>query len=130
MKYQIVIEQKALDFLQTLPGKFQRQIASKIDSLADNPFPSTCKKLLNTGEKPHLCKQRKTKRIPAKKKYFTLEGALQNSLREPNSIIFSLVRLFSKWHILLVIAALRKIRTNEKSANLAPNGVLQLPLQY
>jgi mRNA interferase RelE/StbE len=48
MKYQIVIEQKALDFLQTLPGKFRRQIASKIDSLADNPFPPACKKLLNT----------------------------------------------------------------------------------
>ncbi|MGD0785283.1 MAG: type II toxin-antitoxin system RelE/ParE family toxin [Sedimentisphaerales bacterium] len=48
MKYQIVIERKALDFLQTLPGKFQRQIVSKIDSLADNPFPPGCKKLLST----------------------------------------------------------------------------------
>ncbi len=49
MKYQIVIEQKALDFLQTLPGKFRRQIASKIDALAVNPFPPASKKLLNTN---------------------------------------------------------------------------------
>jgi mRNA interferase RelE/StbE len=48
MKYQIVIDRKALDFLQTLPRKFQRQIAAKIDLLADNPFPSGCKKLLDT----------------------------------------------------------------------------------
>ena len=48
MKYQIVINRKALDFLNSLPKKFQRQIAAKIDSLTNNPFPSVCKKLLNT----------------------------------------------------------------------------------
>jgi mRNA interferase RelE/StbE len=48
MKYRIVIDRKALGYLESLPKKFQHRIAAKIDLLADNPFPSSCKKLLNT----------------------------------------------------------------------------------
>ena len=45
MTYKIVIENKALAELATLPKKIQRQIANKIDQLATNPRPSGCKML-------------------------------------------------------------------------------------
>ncbi len=43
-------------------------------------------------------------------------------------MIFSLVRFFAKRHNLMGLRRFAKNRTNEKRANLAPNGVLQLPL--
>lgn len=45
MTYRIVIENKALAELATLPKKIQRQIANKIDQLATNARPSGCKLL-------------------------------------------------------------------------------------
>jgi len=45
MTYKIVIENKALAELATLPKKVQRQIANKIDQLAINARPSGCKML-------------------------------------------------------------------------------------
>jgi len=48
-------------------------------------------------------------------------------VRGPNSMIFSLVRFFTKWHILLAIGTLRKIRTQRKKHEFGPAGVLQFP---
>mgnify|MGYP001125550181 CR=1 FL=1 len=39
MAYRIEIDRQALKVLATLPKKVQRQIATRIDSLADEPFP-------------------------------------------------------------------------------------------
>jgi len=47
MAYKIKIDNDALNFLSRLPRKFQRQIAGRIDGLADNPRPPGCKKLRN-----------------------------------------------------------------------------------
>jgi len=40
MKYRIEIDRQALKFLSNLPKKAQRQIAARIDALADNPLPA------------------------------------------------------------------------------------------
>jgi len=45
MTYRIVIDDKALAFLSTLPQKIRRQIANKIDKLASNPWPAGSKML-------------------------------------------------------------------------------------
>lgn len=45
MTYKIVIENKALAELATLPKKIHRQIANKIDRLSTNAHPSGCKVL-------------------------------------------------------------------------------------
>jgi len=39
MAYRIEIDRQALKVLATLPKKVQHQIATRIDSLADEPFP-------------------------------------------------------------------------------------------
>jgi len=51
MTYKIVIENKALAELATLPKKIQRQIANKIDRLSANARPSGCK-MLKKGKSP------------------------------------------------------------------------------
>jgi len=45
MKYKIVIAEPAIKVLSKLPGKFQRQISEKIDSLVNNPRPAGAEKL-------------------------------------------------------------------------------------
>ncbi len=44
-RYRIQIHPAALNTLETLTEKLQRQITRKIDALAENPRPSGCKKL-------------------------------------------------------------------------------------
>ena len=44
-RYRIQILPAALNTLETLPEKLQRQITRKIDALAENPRPSGCTKL-------------------------------------------------------------------------------------
>ena len=39
MTYRIEIDRRALKVLASLPKKIQRQIAARIDSLAEEPFP-------------------------------------------------------------------------------------------
>ncbi len=39
MTYRIEIDRQALEVLAALPKKVQRQIATRIDSLAEEPFP-------------------------------------------------------------------------------------------
>jgi mRNA interferase RelE/StbE len=39
MSYRIEIDRQAVKAMAALPKKVQRQIAERIDSLADNPFP-------------------------------------------------------------------------------------------
>ncbi len=39
MRYQIEIDRQAAKVLAGLPKKVQRQIAARIDALADDPFP-------------------------------------------------------------------------------------------
>jgi mRNA interferase RelE/StbE len=39
MSYRIEIDRQAVKAMARLPKKVQRQIAERIDSLADNPFP-------------------------------------------------------------------------------------------
>ena len=39
MSYRIEIDRQAVKAMAGLPKKVQRQIAERIDSLADNPFP-------------------------------------------------------------------------------------------
>ncbi len=40
MAYRIEIDRRALKFLKKLPAKIKRQIAGRIDALADDPFPA------------------------------------------------------------------------------------------
>ena len=42
MKYQIKVDKKASKALAKLPKKVQRQIAVKINDLANDPFPKDC----------------------------------------------------------------------------------------
>ena len=42
MKYKIKIDKNASKALAKLPKKVQRQIAHKIDDLAEDPFPQNC----------------------------------------------------------------------------------------
>ena len=39
MAYRVEIDRQALKVMAGLPNKIQRQIAERIDSLADDPFP-------------------------------------------------------------------------------------------
>jgi len=47
--YQIQLSPRAFDQLKELPKKIGRQIASKIDALANDPRPKGCKKLEAAG---------------------------------------------------------------------------------
>jgi mRNA interferase RelE/StbE len=50
MIYKIIIDDDALKELGTLPKKVQRQIAAKIDALANNPRPTGCEELKGRPE--------------------------------------------------------------------------------
>ena len=41
MTYQLLIEEKALEFLQSLPEKSRRLVAERCLALADDPFPGS-----------------------------------------------------------------------------------------
>ncbi|MCR3883399.1 type II toxin-antitoxin system RelE/ParE family toxin [Methanotrichaceae archaeon M04Ac] len=41
MTYQLLIEEKALEFLRSLPEKSRRLVAERCLSLADDPFPGS-----------------------------------------------------------------------------------------
>lgn len=43
MKYRIKVDTKASKALAKLPKKVQRQIADKVNDLAEDPFPQGCK---------------------------------------------------------------------------------------
>jgi mRNA interferase RelE/StbE len=45
MSYRIEIDRQALKVLAALPRKIQRQIAERIDSLAEDPFPSDAQQI-------------------------------------------------------------------------------------
>ena len=45
MAYRIEIDRQALKALAALPKKVQRQIASRIDSLAQDPFPPEARQI-------------------------------------------------------------------------------------
>lgn len=50
--YQVRLKRSAAKELESLPGKVLPGIVRKIDALAENPYPSGCKKLKN--RKPGL----------------------------------------------------------------------------
>ena len=45
MPYRIAVAAEVVDTLRSLPKKVQRQIARRIDALAEDPRPAGCKKL-------------------------------------------------------------------------------------
>jgi mRNA interferase RelE/StbE len=45
MMYDITIDENALEFLEGLPKKIQRQVGKKIMALAKDPRPQGCRKL-------------------------------------------------------------------------------------
>jgi mRNA interferase RelE/StbE len=45
MKYEVIIDKKALEYLERLPKNVRIRIRNKIDGLAGNPRPSGCKAL-------------------------------------------------------------------------------------
>jgi mRNA interferase RelE/StbE len=52
MSYRLSIRKQALKELEEVPVKIRKSIAAAIDTLADNPRPSGCKKL--KGETEYL----------------------------------------------------------------------------
>src|SRR5579862_1795361 len=59
--------------------------------------------------------------------YSRIERELQNSLWSENSMLAKPIRFFANRHNLEALGDLQKIRIGTASADLRPNGVLQLP---
>lgn len=66
MTYQLLIEEKALEFLQSMPEKSRRLVAERCRALAEDPFPGSAS---GDREALHLSGHRKLYRLHVARSY-------------------------------------------------------------
>ena len=74
MPFRIELKPAAIKGLRGLPKSIQKQISSKIDSLATNPFPSKAKKLAGSEKNLSTESRRLPDIIPDSKEGFAYFG--------------------------------------------------------